>query len=155
LNPYASFLGGKAPVSVIADTPQRLQLLLTKIGVERCNEAPAPGQWSAREILCHLADCELVFAFRLRQALAQPHHIIQPFDQDEWAKRYAAYDAPTALSVFSSIRGWNLALIKSVSPEDYLKPVTHPERGAMTFGVVVETMAGHDINHIGQIEALV
>jgi len=154
MNPYASYLGEKAPLPVIAETPQRLQLLLTKIGIDRSRQSPAPGKWSAREILCHLADCELVFAFRLRQTLAQPHHVIQPFDQDAWAKMYGAYDAPTALAVFSSARTWNLALIKAVPPEDYSKPVTHPERGSMTFGVLLETMAGHDINHIGQIEAI-
>jgi uncharacterized damage-inducible protein DinB len=154
MNPYASYLGEKAPLSVIAETPQRLQSLLTKIGVDRSGQSPAPGKWSAREILCHLADCELVFAFRLRQTLAEPHHVIQPFDQDDWAKMYGAYDAPTALAVFSSTRKWNLALIRAVPDADYSKPVTHPERGAMTFGVVVETMAGHDINHIRQIEAI-
>jgi len=153
-NPYASFLGQKDPLAVIADTPQRLQSLLTKIGIARSIQAPAPGKWSAREILCHLADCEIVFAFRLRQTLAQPHHVIQPFDQDEWAKMYKAYDAPTALSVFSSVRTWNLALIKAVPPSDYSKTVTHPERGDMTFAVLLETMAGHDVNHIGQVEAI-
>ncbi len=154
MNPYASYLGEKAPLTVIADTPQRLQSLLTKIGVDRSGQSPAPGKWSAREILCHLADCELVFAFRLRQTLAEPHHVIQPFDQDDWAKMYGAYDAPTALAVFSSARKWNLALIRAVPAADYSKPVTHPERGDMTFGVVLETMAGHDINHIRQIEAI-
>ncbi len=55
---------------------------------------PAPGKWNAREIVCHLADTELVFAFRLRQAIAEPDHIVQPFDQDKWASNYAAYDLP-------------------------------------------------------------
>lgn len=154
MNPYASYLGDKVPLAVIADTPQRLQSLLTRIGLERSGESPAPGKWSAREILCHLADCEFVFAFRLRQTLAQPHHVIQPFDQDNWAKMYGAYDAPAALAAFSSARMWNLALIRAVPPADYSRPVTHPERGAMTFGTLLETMAGHDINHIGQVEAL-
>ena len=58
----------------------------------RIEESPAPGKWSPHEILCHLADCELVFSFRIRQALAEDHHVIQPFDQEIWARNYAGYD---------------------------------------------------------------
>jgi len=124
------------------------------IGPQRAEQAPAPGKWSAREILCHLADCELVFAYRLRQTLAENHHVIQPFDQDQWARNYAAYTVSQALALFSAAREWNLALLRSVSPEAMEKQVTHPERGTMTFRTMVETMGGHDINHLRQIEAI-
>ena len=90
----------------------------------------------------------------LRQALAEDHHVIQPFDQDSWAKNYAAYDLPEALEAFKSFRHWNLKLINAQPPAAFDKPVTHPERGAMTFRTLVETMAGHDLNHLRQIEAL-
>src|SRR5580693_731953 len=99
MNPYASFLGTQEPRQVIASTPARLSGLLDSMGIEKAGKSPGPGKWSAREILCHLADCEIVFAYRLRQTLAEPHHIIQPFDQDLWARNYAAYDAPAALAV--------------------------------------------------------
>ena len=154
MNPYASNLGGREALSVIAETPDRLAQLVETIGPERLDIPPAPGKWSAREILCHLADGETVFAFRLRQALAEEHHVIQPFDQEKWAVRYGAFGARPALAVFSSVRAWNLALIRSVSPADLSKRVTHPERGEMTFQVIVETMAGHDIGHARQIEAI-
>ena len=154
MNPYASFLGDRDPLAVIAETARQLEALTGALGPELVDEPRAPGKWSPREILCHLADCELVFAFRLRQTLAEPHHVIQPFDQEEWAKTYAAYTAAAALAVFSAVRAWNLALIRRAGPEAFDKPVTHPERGTMTFRVVVETMAGHDLNHVRQIEAI-
>ena len=108
-----------------------------------------------REILCHLADCEIVFAFRLRQTLAEPHHVIQPFDQDVWARNYTAYDAQSALAVFTAVRDFNTRLIASLPPEALSKPVSHPERGTMTFQTIVETMGGHDLNHVQQIEGLI
>ena len=154
MNPYAPHLGDRDPLAVIAATPKRLQSLLDTIGAERAGRSPAPGKWSAREILCHLADCEVVFAFRLRQTLAEAHHVIQPFDQEKWASTYGAYDAGAALDVFSSVRRWNLALIRGTAPGALSKPVTHPERGDMTFQVLVETMAGHDLNHLRQIESM-
>lgn len=155
MNPYAEHVDGHKPLEVIEETPRRLSQLLDTIGPDRVNAEPAPGKWSAREILCHLADTELAFGFRLRQALAEEHHVIQPFDQDQWAKNYAGYDATSAVATMAALRGWNIALIRSVSPADLARPVTHPERGPMTFQTIVETMAGHDRNHIQQIEAIV
>jgi len=154
MNPYASFLDDRDPFQVIAATAKQLSSLMDTIGPQRAEQAPAPGKWSAREILCHLADCELVFAYRLRQTLAENHHVIQPFDQDQWARNYAAYTVSQALALFSAAREWNLALLRSVSPEAMEKQVTHPERGTMTFRTMVETMGGHDINHLRQIEAI-
>jgi DinB superfamily len=154
MNPYASYLGERDPHEVIAGTAKTLRQYADVFGSRRLGQAPAPGKWSAREILCHLADCEIVFAYRLRQTVAEDHHVIQPFDQDKWAASYAAYDGVAALAVFSSLRNWNILFIKNVSPETMAKRVTHPERGAMTFKTVVETMAGHDINHLGQLERI-
>src|SRR5881397_2789048 len=133
MNPYASHLATRNARDVIASTPQELRRVTDRIGVPRLTTPPAPGKWSAREILCHLADCEVVFAFRLRQTLAEAHHVIQPFDQEKWASTYGAYDAGAALDVFSSVRRWNLALIRGTAPGALSKPVTHPERGDMTF----------------------
>lgn len=153
-NPYALHLGGRDPLEVIAATPGQLASMVRTLGPAGIERSLAPGKWSARQIICHLADCEMVFAFRLRQTLAEDHHMIQPFDQDKWAATYGAYDAVAALEVFSSLRRWNVALIHGVPAEAFLRPVTHPERGEMTFRVLVETMGGHDLNHLKQIEAI-
>jgi uncharacterized damage-inducible protein DinB len=154
MNPYAVHLGQRDPLQVLPATAARLGALLDALGPSAAGRPPAPGKWSAREILCHLADTELVFAFRLRQALAEPHHVIQPFDQDQWARAYDRFEARQALEVFTTVRGWNLTLLGSVPPESLSKPLTHPERGVMTFQALIETMAGHDVNHLKQIEGL-
>jgi uncharacterized damage-inducible protein DinB len=154
MNPYASFLGDRDPRAVIAATSARLAKEAARLGTEGLKRNPAPGKWSAAQIICHLADCEMVFAFRLRQSLAEPYHVIQPFDQDAWAKPYAALDPRLALEMFGATRRWNLALLETVAPADFDKKLTHPERGEMTFQTVVETMAGHDLNHLGQIERI-
>ena len=87
LNPYASQLGDLDPLEVIAATPAKLRALMDAIGGERAEQPRAPGKWSAREIVCHLADCEVAFAFRLRQTLAEARHVMQPFDQEAWATK--------------------------------------------------------------------
>jgi hypothetical protein len=154
MNPYAAHLGERDAREVIAETPRELRRLADRIGQARMTRSPAPGKWSPRDILCHLADCEVVFAFRLRQTLAEDHHTIQPFDQDRWARTYAGFDADAAIAAFAAIRAWNLALVGTLTPDRFAKRVTHPERGEMTFQTIVETMGGHDLNHIKQLRVI-
>ena len=155
-NPYESFLGAHKPIDVIEETSRRLSEIVNKLSTGSNLEwRPAPGKWNAREIICHLADCEIAFAFRLRQTLAETNHVMQPFDQEKWAGMYGGLTARAALSAFSSLREWDLALIQSTPPEGMAKKVNHPERGDMTFRTIVETMAGHDLNHLKQLDAIV
>lgn len=154
LNPYASYLGGQDPIPVIAATADRIRAFIAPLSTTQIDQPPAPGKWSIREIVAHLADCEVVFAFRLRQALAEDHAIIQPFDQGIWGERYAPYDIASGLATLSSVRNWNIKLLSTVTEEDRHRPTTHPERGTMTLWTIVETMGGHDINHLQQIERL-
>ncbi len=152
LNPYAKFLGEQDARAVIAATPGLLHQAVCGLTPEQIEAPIAPGKWSPRQIVAHLADCELVFGFRLRQTLAMNSPVIQPFDQDDWAARYDVYDLPTAMEMFRAARGWNLKLIGGAGEADFAREMTHPERGTMTFGTVVETMAGHDLNHLGQVQ---
>jgi len=154
VNPYAHQLGQRDPLEIIARTPSELERQAKRLGPEGLERSYASGKWPARVILSHLADTEMAFAFRLRQALAEPHHVIQPFDQDAWAKPYSFFDAQAALDTFSAVRRWNVALLHTLSPEVFSKPLSHPERGEMTFQTLVETMAGHDLNHLHQLEAI-
>jgi hypothetical protein len=156
LNPYKKFLDGRPIDSILATTPDAIAEYLEVMGHERAKETPAPGKWSAAEIVCHLADCELVFGVRLRQTLAEHNPTIQPFDQDKWAweEQYSHIPAALALETFSALRKWNLQLIRAALPKAAGRTMTHPERGTMTFETVVETMAGHDLNHLGQLRRI-
>ena len=154
MNPYAPHLGDRDPVSVVKATAARLRSLVAALPQDTLDQSPAPGKWGVRDILSHLADTELAFAFRLRQALAEPHHVIQPFDQERWAAGYPTVSAAAALDTFAAVRAWNVLLLENIPPAALAKPVTHPERGDMTFGVLIETMAGHDLNHLRRLEEL-
>jgi hypothetical protein len=153
-NPYDKFLDGRPLEVILGSTAFEIDLLLKAIGPEKVSVSPAPGKWSPAEIVAHLADCELVFGFRLRQTLAEDAPVIQPFDQDKWAATYPGVSASQALDVFTNMRGWNLRLISLALPQAAGRPVTHPERGTMTFLTIVETMAGHDLNHLEQLKKL-
>jgi len=154
LNPYAKFLDGRVLETILSSTSHEIANQLQIIGPDNASTSPAPGKWSPAEIICHLADCEIAFAFRLRQTLAEDNHMIQPFDQEKWAASYSGVAAKDALLAFTAFRQWNLQLIGKVPPSAMAKAVTHPERGTMTFQTIVETMAGHDLNHLAQLKRI-
>jgi hypothetical protein len=154
LNPYDKYLDGRAVEEILAATPAAISALIEKMGPAKAAAALAPGKWSPAEIVCHLADCEVAFGFRLRQTLAEPGHTIQPFDQDKWAPPYAGIAAADALAAFGALRKWNLLLLAYALPAHAGVAATHPERGTMTFQTIVETMAGHDRNHLAQLEKI-
>jgi len=157
LNPYAKFIGERDPRAVIAATPGLVHQLVSAMSAEQVGAPIAPpsfgkAKWSPCQIVAHLADCEIVFCFRLRQTLAMQSPVLQPFEQDDWAKQYGSYDVASGLELFRAARVWNLKLIGGLGETDFQREVTHPERGTMTFQTIVETMAGHDVNHLGQLQ---
>ncbi len=151
LNPYAKFLDGRPLEQILGSTAAAIGVLLEAMSAQKIAASPAPGKWSPAQIVAHLADCEIAFSFRLRQTLAEEQHVLQPFDQDRWAAQYDGVKAADALAAFTALRHWNLLLIAHALPVHAGKPVTHPERGTMTFSTIVETMAGHDLNHLSQL----
>jgi len=154
LNPYAHHLGAESPEHVIAATAARLHDLLDSLTPDQINTAPGPGKWSLRELMSHLADCELVFGWRLRQILSADAPELHPFDQDAWSKRYAPIDFSTAQRTFDALREWNLLLLPTLADADRNRPAHHPERGQITFQSVLETIAGHDLHHLRLLEGL-
>ena len=115
INPYESFLTAGRSTSSWPQRRDAIAEYLEVLGPKQSTN-PAPGKWSAAEIVSHLADCEIVFGFRLRQTIAEDNPTIQPFDQDKWAAQYPGMPAALALETFSALRKWNLLLIQSALP---------------------------------------
>lgn len=153
-NPYAGNLADRDPVSVLKETPSRLRKTIERLGRTGIEESAAPGKWSARKIVCHLADCEIAFGNRWRQVVAQPGHAIQTFDQDAWAAQYDSLPASEALDSFCALRQWNCAWLASLAAEAFALTATHPERGELTLRKLLEIAAGHDLHHLAQLDRI-
>ena len=150
-------LGGQKPLKVQAGTAAKLGRLVRRATAARLRKRPAPGKWATAEILAHLADCEIVTGWRMRQILGAPGTPIQAFDQDAWAAagHYEKRDARKSLEQFRTAREGNLALLKSLTPEQWKHHGMHAERGVETIEHIVCMMAGHDLNHLAQVERIV
>jgi uncharacterized damage-inducible protein DinB len=147
---------GQDPVKVQSATSKKLARLIRDVPTAKLRKRPAPGKWSVTEILAHLADVEIVVGWRMRSILGNPGTPIQPFDQDAWvnAGQYEKRDPRKAIELHSVVRAANLALLKSLSPDQWKLYGQHAERGQESIEHIVRMMAGHDLNHIRQIESI-
>ena len=115
-NPYASDLGSTDPLKALADTPRKIRKVVDKWSARRWERSYAPGKWSARRILIHLAQAELALTTRVRFAASQEGYVAQSFDQDAWLMLDDHADGPTALDAYTALRRLNLAMFKGMTP---------------------------------------
>ena len=149
-------LDGKDPFRVQQDTPKKLRKLTSGLTKKQLTTRPEPGKWSIAEILAHLADAELVGGWRMRLILGSNGVSIQPFDQDVWAETlgYAKRDPKASLETFRALREANLAMLKALPKNLWENYGMHQERGKETISHIVRMFAGHDLNHLAQVEAI-
>jgi len=147
---------GKEPLRVQRETPRKLAALVRGLNKKQLTRKPAPGKWSISEILAHLADAEIVGAWRLRHVLCNNGAPIQAYDQNAWAStfNYARRDAKQSLEVFRVLRENNLAMLKGLPKELWENYGAHQERGKEPVAHIVRMYAGHDLNHLGQVERI-
>jgi hypothetical protein len=147
---------GGNPLKMQAAAPARLAKLLKGVSPAKARKRPAPGKWSIAEIVAHIADTELVGGYRMRAVLGQPGTPIIGFDQDAWvtALHYDKRDLKKSFEQYRALREANLALLKSLTQEQWKHEGLHSERGPESVETMARMYAGHDINHFEQIERI-
>ena len=148
---------GKDPIAIQKQTPKKLASLIKPLSKKQLTKRPAPDKWSIAEILAHLADTELVGGWRMRLIMGSNGVAIHAFDQDAWAKTfdYSGRDPKKSLEIFRILREHNLELLNSVPKSLWENYGMHQERGRETVAHIVRMFAGHDTNHLLQIERIV
>lgn len=150
-------VNGRDPVRLQAAAPARLAKLLKGVSPAKARKRPAPEKWSIAEIVVHLADTEVVFGYLIRTIVGEPEGArIDGFDQDRWLAvlHYEKRSMKQSFSEYRAFREANVALLRSLAPEQWKVSGTHKVRGLETMEAVVTMFAGHDINHFQQIERI-
>jgi uncharacterized damage-inducible protein DinB len=147
---------GQDPLKVQSATPKRLARLIKGVPTAKLRKRPAAEKWSVAEILAHLADVEIVIGWRMRSILGAPGTPVQAYDQNAWviAGHYEKRDLRESIELHRVVREANLALLKSLSPDQWKLYGQHSERGQESIEHIVRMVAGHDISHIRQIERI-
>ena len=137
-----------------ADGPARLAAALAKVPGEALKWRPAPGQWSAHEVICHCADSETNAAARIRYVTGEKDALIIGYDQEAWAVTfdYHAHPLEPALAVVAAVRANTVALIRRLAAEAWQRKGRHTESGAYTAETWLEIYADHLEGHARQIE---
>jgi len=149
-------LGTLDPIDALESTISRLEALARALEKKGLQNKPSPDKWTAAQILAHLAEAEIVWAYRIRKALSASGEAIEAYDQNEWVKNsgYLQTDPHLALSLFQMLRKANVSRLKSLTPEQLAHFGIHSERGKESIAQMARLMAGHDINHLQQIEMI-
>jgi hypothetical protein len=149
-------LGNQDPVGVLSGTPEAVKRFLEAVPAPVLAKSEAPGKWSIRDVIQHLADSELVGGFRLRMVLAHDRPKLTGYDQDLWADRlqYGAVEVHDALDQFSVLRRTNVRIWGRLTPADLLRVGIHGERGEESLDRMRRLYAGHDILHLRQLERI-
>ena len=147
-------LGDRDPLEALEANAARVEAVARELGEAGLSRSYGPGKWTGRQVLAHLADAEMATGFRVRQILSEDNHRVQGWDESSWARRYADVDAEAALASYRALRRWNLTLFRGLSGADLDREAVHPERGPETLRSYIRLLAGHDLNHLGQLERL-
>ncbi len=147
-------LGERDPLEVLRETEDALRGVLDGLTDEERTRPEAPGKWSVRHVIQHLADSELVWGYRLRMVLAHDRPTLHGYDQDRWAERlrYDTVDADQALRDFAVLRDRNLRLLAQLADSDLERVGVHGERGEESVAHMIRLYAGHDLLHLRQID---
>ena len=111
-------------------SPKQIAAAVSGLPDKTLRYKPAPDKWCILEILGHLADIEIVYAYRFRQMLADSEPVIAPMDQDDWARHlgYMETPAPELVALYGLNRHHNLRLLRRLKAGDLEKGAFHPER---------------------------
>jgi uncharacterized damage-inducible protein DinB len=153
-NPYAKYVQGEDLLLTLERTPARIERTVRAWPSGAFERSHAPRKWSARQVLAHLAQAEMVFATRLRFGLAEDGYVVQPFDQDAWMSVESQADGLASLEAYLALRRMNLALCRGLTPAQRARTFRHPEKGEISVEWVMTFFAGHERNHVPQLEAI-
>jgi len=138
-------------------SPKHIAAAVSGLPDKTLRYKPSPDKWCIHEILAHLADAEIIYAYRVRQMLADKKPVIAPIDQDDWARNLGYMETPPAelVALYGLNRHANVQLLRRLKLADLEKFAFHPELNRnVTVAEMVERLAGHGPNHQEQIERL-
>jgi len=153
-NPYGRYVEGRDLIEALTATPEHIAAVVARWDENAFDRTYAPGKWSARQILVHLAQAELVFSNRVRFALAEPGYVVQPFEQDPWMALETQPSGRQALDAYLALRRFSLPLWRALTPEQRSHRFMHPEHGELDVNWLFTLIAGHELNHVPQLEAI-
>jgi len=148
-----NLLGSRDPLTVLRSTPDAVRNAVAGLTDRELSQPEAPGKWSMRQVVRHLADSDLVWGYRVRMVLAHDRPMLTGYDQDRWADRLGYSESPVDMAIedLRVLRRSTLHLIAGAAAADLERVGIHAERGEETVAHMIRLYAGHDLLHLAQL----
>jgi len=134
--------------------PQMLRQAVEAMTEEQLDARPIPGKWSTREVVCHIADYEPVYADRMKRVIAENEPVICGGNPDAFAQRlaYGSREVEEELALIEVVRKQMARILRALQPEDFQRRGIHDKRGPTTLAELVERVTGHIPHHVTLIQ---
>lgn len=137
-----------------ATGPVILRAAVKGIDRNELQARPVPGRWSTMEVVCHLADAEMVYAERMKRVIAEDNPPLRGFDPDVWMPRFAYHqrDLEEELRLVELVRSQMLRILRPLAPQDFQRSGVHSDDGPLTLETLLQRITNHVPHHVRFIE---
>ena len=149
-------VGESDPLEILGRQPAEVEQIAAGLTEKQLRQPEVPGKWSMAEVIHHLIDSEVVWAYRVRTIVAEEQPTLKGYDQDRWVHnlRYRGYTASELIADLRALRECNLRFLRSLNSEERQRVGLHNERGEETVDHMLRLYAGHDLVHLAQLRRI-
>lgn len=129
--------------------PIVLRAALSGMSPDQINAAPVPGKWSTRQVICHLADAELLYADRFKRILAEDQPPLRAMDPDDYVAKLAIPDRDlnVELDTIEIVRRHMVGILDHMPEADFQRTGVHSADGPLTLQTLLERITRHIPHH--------
>ena len=130
--------------------PAQLRSAVAGMSDTELDAVPIPGKWSTRQVICHLADFEPVYADRMKRVIAESQPLILAGNPDLFAAglAYGQRDVKEELGLIEAVRKHMARILRTLLPDDFQRQGIHSESGPITLEVLLRNITRHIPHHI-------
>ncbi|MDA1017566.1 MAG: DinB family protein [Planctomycetota bacterium] len=134
--------------------PKLIAQAVSGMSDDDLNATPIIGKWSTRQVVCHLADFEPVYADRMKRVIAEDRPTFFGGDPNEFAARlaYEQRDVAEELRLIEVVRAQMTRILRTLAVEDFQRSGVHSEDGPMTLETLIQRITKHVPHHVAFID---
>jgi len=145
-----------AMIDQIAAAPAAIAKIAEAMSAAQLKTPYRPGGWTGAQVVHHVADSHMNAYIRTRFALVEDNFTVKPYDENVWATLVDAtsQDVAPSLSILRGLHARWTMLLRTLTPEQFQRPLLHPERGPMTLHTLIQLYAWHGRHHAGHLQSI-
>ena len=143
-------------IAVLGGIPSKVYTLIAPLSEAQLAWRPAEGEWSIKEVLCHLRDAAEVYGLRMQRIATEDNPFLPGYDQEAYARdrKYQEEIVPSVIMVFTEHRLATHTLLRKLPPEAWARTGVHEEAGPMTLEQMAERTVNHELEHLTHLRRL-